>query len=67
LVFLAGSVPRDQATATSAARSKILPRPSAVAFWEAVLKTFSNTRGTASTNVGRNCPRSRRRFLASAE
>ena len=62
----AESRPRDQAMATSAARSKILPRPSAVAFWDAVLKTFSNTRGTASTNVGRNSPRSRTRLRMSA-
>ena len=47
--------------ATSAARSKSLPRPSAVAFWDAVLKILSNTRGTASTNVGWNWPRSRTR------
>ena len=52
--------------AVSAARSKILPRPSAVARCEAVLKTFSNTRGTASTNVGWNSPRSATRFLMSA-
>ena len=51
--------------AVSAARSKILPRPSAVARCEAVLKTFSNTRGTASTNVGLNSPRSTTRFLMS--
>ena len=38
--------------AVSAARSKILPRPSAVARCEAVLNTFSKTRGTARTNVG---------------
>ena len=36
----------------SAARSKILPRPSAVAFCDAVLNTFSNTRGTARMKVG---------------
>ena len=52
--------------ATSAARSKIAPRPSAVARWEAVLNTFSKTRGTASTNVGRNACRSATRFLMSA-
>ena len=52
--------------AVSAARSKILPRPSAVARWEAVLKTFSNTRGTARMNVGWNSCRSATRFLMSA-
>ena len=41
--------------AVSAARSKILPRPSAVACCEAVLKTFSKTRGTARMKVGWNC------------
>ena len=41
------------------------PRPSAVARCEAVLKTFSKTRGTASTNVGRNACRSATRFLMS--
>ena len=40
--------------AVSAARSKMPPRPSAVAFCEAVLKIFSKTRGTASTKVGLN-------------
>ena len=49
--------------AVSVARSKTLPRPSAAAFWEAVLKTFSKTRGTASTKVGRKDCRSGRRFL----
>jgi hypothetical protein len=37
-----------------------------VARCEAVLKTFSKTRGTASTNVGRNAWRSATRFLMSA-
>ena len=52
--------------AVSAARSKIAPLPSAVAFWEAVLNTFSKTRGTASTKVGWNWPRSRTRLVMSA-
>ncbi len=51
--------------AVSAARSKILPLPSAVARCDAVLKTFSKTRGTASTKVGLNSWRSRTRFLMS--
>ena len=49
---------RDQSMATWAALSKILPLPSASALALAVLKTFSNTRGTARTNVGLNSPRS---------
>ena len=59
------SRPRDQAMATSAARPKILPRPSATARWEAVLNTFSKTRGTARMNVGRNSAKSSSRFLMS--
>ena len=51
--------------ATSAARSKTFPRPSAVAFCEAVLNTFSNTRGTARMNVGWNSARSSSRCLMS--
>ena len=51
--------------ATWAARSKILPLPSASAFALAWLKTFSKTRGTASTNVGWKAPRSATRFLTS--
>ena len=58
---------RDQAMATSAARPKILPRPSATARCEAVLNTFSKTRGTARMNVGWNSARSSSRFLMSAE
>ena len=38
----------------SAAWSKILPLPSAAAFCEAELNTFSKTRGTARMNVGWN-------------
>src|SRR5262245_57813548 len=52
--------------AVSAARSKIFPRPSDVARCDAVLKTFSNTRGTASRNVGWKTARSGTRFLMSA-
>ena len=37
-----------------------------MARWEALLKTFSNTRGTARMNVGLNSPRSVTRFLMSA-
>ena len=39
--------------ATSTALSKIAPCPSACALCWALLKTFSNTRGTATTIVGR--------------
>ena len=42
------------------------PRPSAVARWLAVLKTFSKTRGTARMKVGLNARGRRRRFLMSA-
>ena len=57
------SCARDQSMATWAALSKILPLPSASALPLAVLKTFSNTRGTASTNVGLNSPRSSTQVL----
>ena len=61
------SLARLQAIAVSAALSKILPLPSAVARCEAVLKTFSNTRGTARMKVGWNTPKSATRFLMSDE
>ena len=59
------SCARDQSMATWAALSKILPLPSASALALAPLKTFSNTRGTASTKVGWNSPRSSTRFFTS--
>ena len=42
------------AIATSAARSKTRPRPSAAAVWLSWVKAFSKTRGTPRTKVGRN-------------
>ena len=45
--------PSDQRMATSSALSKILPCPSAAALCWAALNTFSNTRGTATSSVGR--------------
>ena len=51
--------------AVPAARSKILPLPPSRAFCSAVLYTFSNTRGTDTTNVGLNTPNVGTRFLMS--
>ena len=51
--------------AVSAARSKIAPRPSAAARCEAVLKTFSKTRGTPRMKVGRTAWRSSSSLVAS--
>ena len=55
------------ATAVLAARAKILPLPSPAASASAPLYTFSNTRGTASTNVGWNDERSGSRSFMSGQ
>jgi hypothetical protein len=53
------------AIAVAAAASKILPLPSACAFWLAELNTFSNTRGTDRMYVGWNAARSGSSVLTS--